>query len=132
MAKKTQRPSVINMGYEKARTISFKYDENDEQYLRSIVRDHIPNPELVLSCADRENLIHHARTIRGVAKRLCDYQDKQQEPILRNIERFAKTSDTSEREFLDERVCIQLEGCRIPDNSLLVKKYEKARDVSNN
>lgn len=132
MGKKTQRPSVINMSYKAALVMSHEYTESDEQYLRSIIRNHIPDAEIVLSCSDRENILYHARTIKGVADKLLRNLKKKNQRIEQalqpNIDLLAQTQDPNQRELLEERVCIQLEGCKVPNNSTLVKTYENARD----
>jgi len=74
--KKTNRPSVINMTYKDAIAMSNEYTEMDEQYLRSLVRNHIPYAENVLSCSDRKYLLHMTRTIKGVADKLVKSYNK--------------------------------------------------------
>lgn len=132
MAKRTNRPSVINMSYAKARTMLHEYTENNETYLRSIVRNHIPNSENELACADRQYLIHMARTIKGVAKRVNDY-DKQllakNNDILDKIKSLPQIADSTERELLDERICLRLEGCKIPNGCLLSNAYIGAKNL---
>ena len=143
MAKKTKRPAVRNMTYQKALAMSHEYNEMQENYLRSIVRNHIPDAENILACADRKYLLHMTRTIKGVADRLVeDYRKKQKtiaqeignaEPVIQaNIDLLGKCKDLDEGALLEERICIQLEACRIPDNSKLVRNYELARDNYNN
>lgn len=131
MGKKSERPSVINMSYKAALVMSYEYTESDEQYLRSIIRNHFPDAEIVLSCSDRENILYHARTIKGVADKLLRNLKKKnqriEQAIQPNIDLLAQTQDPNQRELLEERICIQLEGCKVPDNHYLVREYNRVR-----
>lgn len=128
MAIKTQRPSVIIKTYKEARAITNEYIENDI-YLRSLIRNHVPNAELILSCSDFANLKYHGRTILGVAKKIIrnSVDKKTQKSILDNISKLKVCTEISEREDLEERIAIQLEGCKVPDSHFLVKKYNQAK-----
>ena len=89
MGKTSNRPSVINMDLNFARLIIRSYDENNETYLRNLVRKHVPNAERVLSCADRSNLLYHTRTIRGVARKINRHDlqiSEQNQDILDNFD----------------------------------------------
>ncbi|MDP3027103.1 MAG: hypothetical protein Q8N63_05315 [Nanoarchaeota archaeon] len=126
MAKRTNRPSVINMSYATARSIIADYNESNESYLRSMVRMHIPNAENELACADRKYLLHMARTIKGVAKKVNDYDKEilsRNQDVLDRIKSLSQITDSTERELLDERICLQLEGRKIPDNCSLSNAY---------
>jgi len=48
--------------------------------------------------------------------------------ILENISLLKNSKDSSKRELLEERICLQLEGCNVPNNHGLVKKYERVRN----
>lgn len=126
MGKKTQRPSVINMSFAAARSIMHDYNESNETYLRSMVRMHTPNAENELACADRARLLHITRTIKGVAKKVYDHDMKiykDNNDILSRIKSLPQITDLIERELLDERICLQLEGRNIPENCLLSNAY---------
>lgn len=129
MGKKTQRLfEVINTStsYSAARGIIADYNEDNEPYLRSMVRMHIRDAENQLACADRKYLIHMARTIKGVAKKINDYNKEIlsiNQDILDKIKLLPHITDSTERELLDERICLQLEGRKIPDNCLLSNAY---------
>ncbi len=126
MRKKTQRPSVINMSYKAAWNILREYTENDT-YLRSLIENHTPNPELVLSCSDHLNLRHYGKTIKGVAEKML-----KSHPTGRNIGNLTKTTDPVERELLEERICIQLEGCNVPDSNWVSNFYSWAKNIHSN
>jgi hypothetical protein len=126
MAKKSERPSVVNMSYIAARRIIHDYNENNETYLRRIVRNHIPDAENILACSDRKYLLHMTRTINGVAKRVNNNDKKILEnnpDIFDKIKSLAYVIDAAERELLDERICLQLEGRNIPEGCLLSNAY---------
>lgn len=130
MAEKTKRPSVIKMSYNAARSIVNYYDEKNESYLRSMVRMHIPNAENELACADRKYLLYMTRTIKGIAKKVND-SDKEilsrNKDILERIKLLPQIIDSTERELLDERICLQLEGRKIPDGCLLSNAYTRTK-----
>ena len=132
MGKKTQRPSVINMSYKAARDIMNYYNENNESYLRSMIRKHAPDAELVLSCSDRKNLLHYTRTIKGVAKIVNDYDKRilaKHKDILDKIRLLPQLANSIERSLVDERICSQLEGCNIPQGCLLSNAYIGAKNL---
>ena len=126
MAKKTNRISVKKMSFLAARSIISDYNESDERYLRSMVRMHVPNAENELACADREYFLHITHTIKGVAKKVNDY-DKQlsseNQDILDKIKSLPQITDSTEKELLDERICLQLEDRNIPDGCSLSNAY---------
>ena len=128
--KKTKRPSVRNMTFSNARSVVRNYNEASEAYLRNLVRRHVPDAEDVLACADRSNLLYHTRTIRGVARKVDAYDQKllEEHPdILDEIDSLPQITDDAERESVDERVCLQLEGCNIPDGCRLSDAYARAK-----
>jgi len=132
MAKKTNRPSVIRMGFLNARRIISDYNEMSESYLRSMIRNHIPNAENELACADRERLLHMTRTIKGVAKKVNDYDKEilsRNQDILDRIKLLPQITDSTERELLDERICLQLEGRKIPYGCLLSNAYIGTKNI---
>jgi hypothetical protein len=123
MVIKTQRPSVRNMSYESAAGIIHDYAETDP-YLRSLISNHVPDAELVLSCSDPTNLKYYGRTIRGVAEKIL-----RSHPVAKNIIRLKKTTDKARRQDLEERICLQLEGGNYPDNSWVANFYNWAKNV---
>jgi hypothetical protein len=130
MGKTSNRPSVINMDLNFARLIIRSYDENNETYLRNLVRKHVPNAERVLSCADRSNLLYHTRTIRGVARKINRHDlqiSEQNQDILEKINSLSNITDGAEREAVDERICLQLEGRNIPEESSVSNAYTSAK-----
>lgn len=130
IGKKTQRLFRIidtSMSYSAARSIIEDYNEDDEPYLRSMVRRHVLNAENELACADEDYLLHMARTIKGVADKVL-----KSHPIGKNIRALTKTADPAERELLEERICIQLEGCNIPDSNWVSNFYSWAKTIHPN
>lgn len=105
MAKYTQRPSIINMTYAKASAMLQDYTEANESYLRSIVRNHVPDAENQLACADRAYLLHMARTIKGVANKVL-----KSSPLNKRIELLAEMEEGDAKELFDERICIQMDS----------------------
>ena len=131
MGKRTNRPSVINMSYGAARGIIRDYNEGNESYLRSMVRMHIPHAENELACADREYLLYMNRTIKGVAQKVNNHDKEilsRNNDILDRIKSLPQIADSTERGLLDERICLQLEGRKIPDNCLLSNAYVGAKN----
>ena len=122
---KTGIPVRMNT-YDEARNIVQEYQET-RLYLTSIIQNHIPNAEDVLSCSDLMNLKHYGRVIKGVAERMLKtYIPKDVEKsILENISSLEKIEDSGEKQLLEERISIQLEGCNVPDSHPLAKKYKK-------
>jgi len=132
MRKRSQRPSVQNMSYGAARSIMSSYNEQNEAYLRSMVRNHVPDAEKVLSCADRKNLLFHTRTIKGVAKKVNDSDKRilvENQDILARIRLLPSLVDINERELLDERICLQLEGRNIPFGCNLSNAYTGVKNL---
>jgi hypothetical protein len=123
MAKYTQRPSVLNMTYAKASTMQQDYTEANEAYLRSIVRNHVPDAENKLACADRSYLLHMARTIKGVANKVL-----KSSPLNKRIELLAEMEEGDAKELFDERICLQMDS--VPNGnylSYLIKAYNSAK-----
>ena len=126
---KTGIPVNINT-YEEAERITQEYEEN-RLYLTSLIENHIPNAERnILSCSDLAQLKYHGRVILNVAKKMLRTSVKKntEKAILENISCLGKSVDPIEKQLLDERVCIQLEGCNVSDYHSLIKKYERARN----
>ena len=118
------------MDFDPARLIIQNYNEANETYLRNLVRRHVPNAEDVLSCADRQNLLYHTKTIRGVARKINRHDleiSKQNQDILERINQLPDLADDAEREAEDERICIQLEERRIPEGCSVSNAYTRAK-----
>lgn len=121
--------SVRMSTYKEAKMITQEYEET-RLYLTSLIENHIPNPESVLSCADLAYLKHCGRVIKGVAERMLRTRVRKstEKAILENISSLGNSTDYVERQLLEDRICLQLVGCNVPDNHYLIKKYEKARN----
>ncbi len=122
MAKRTQRPSVEIKTYEEAGRIVMEYEET-RAYLTSIISSYVPDGGLIVDCSDFKNLKHYGRTIKGVAERML-----RNHSVARNIIELKKTSDRAKRQELEERISIQLEGCRLMD-SWVSELYGWAQNV---
>lgn len=123
MAITSTQPSVNLKTYQEAEGIVREYTETDP-YLRSLISNHVPDAELVLSCSDRANLKYYGRTIKGVAERML-----RSHPVARNILKLKDTKDRATRQDLEERICLQLEGGNYPDNSWVANFYHWAKLV---
>ena len=130
MGKKTQRPSVINMSYKQAEAIMHEYNEQNEIYLRSLIKNHIPNYQLVLDCSDTQNILHHTRTIKGVAEKMLRTHTIFKS-IAEKIKILTETINQDERDMLEDRICVRLEECKFPGKFMLEEAYKKAQKTCN-
>ncbi len=123
MGTKTNRPSVVIKTYEKAASIVREYSEN-EQYLRSLIRNCVVKGSLVVDCSDFQNLKYHGRTILGVAHKMLRGHS-----IAGNILNLKNTKNRDARGVLEERICMQLEGCKVEPENWLSNFYIWARKI---
>ena len=124
MAKKSQRPSVKLRSYESASRILNEYQES-RPYLQSLIERFIPNGTLIVDSADFAYLKHCGRTIKGVAQRMLDSSD-----LMKNINALSSASEETQRELLDERVCMQWEGQKLSGNhnAYIARQYKMAKN----
>jgi len=118
--KKTKYKAMANMDYSRASQILADFNMQDEKYMRDLVNKMTKNPHYSEKL-DYKALRSEAFKIRAVLRKIVHG------PILKNIEALAQATDFDEKERLEERVCIQLDGCNIPDNSYLIDLYKKAK-----
>lgn len=121
--------SVRGMDYTHARQVFERYQENSE-YLRDLIRNHgVPKS---INTKEFSDLLRYGRTIRGIAHKVLMDQPIEgvdsdyKKTILGNIQAMLDARG-SELDGIHERVCIQLEDARVPEDHFLSLMYERAK-----
>lgn len=119
--------------YELAERIVRDYQETSG-YLKSIIGNHVPDGARIADSYDFATLVSYGKRIKAVAEKILASKPtiprSTRDAIFGNIRmlrKLRKTSDIDKRIELEERICIQLEGCGVPDGHYLVKRFDKAR-----
>jgi len=126
------RRKITQKDVDRAREVTRRFSDLPLDYMsnedkRNLIRVFYNNIHGVPIEKIPENQLHRiAESVRRRAYKIASEYDSAERAILENIEKMIRAKG-EEKEFLEERVCIQLEGCNIPLNSYVSKKYEEAR-----
>ncbi|MFH0711663.1 MAG: hypothetical protein V1889_00900 [archaeon] len=117
---KTQRPSVKMKTYEQASRVLNEYEET-RPHLQSLVEKFIPDGTLNRRHADFQYLKHCGRTIKGVAQKILESSN-----LIKKIKKLSQIGET-EKELLEERICIQMDSLSGNYLLYLIRQYEKTK-----